>query len=418
MSGRAGAAPAPRPPRPAGRSRDPYGIGPRGGWLAPLLAGLGLALVAVLTWGLFTRSLPFSVGGGHGGGVAGGPVPTVAPSGVVNVPPKSNVPGTLVYVKQGNIWTQSGSTATQITTSGQGSMPSWSPDGRWIYYIETTQEGGYFPGGGSGPTRYLMDVPTLTRVRPDGSGAEKLLSGKYQAGPYTWFYWLREPRVSPDGRTVALLSDAPDPNRNDVVLQLFDLKSGKLRPSGVAFNELAPLGHQDPAWRRDGKVLLYVRNGHDGARGAPVIFRYDPVTKKTVQVSASGYMQPSWSPDGRWIAATRTSNLGTDIAILDAKTGSEVLRLTNDDRSWAPVWSPRGDAIVYLHIEGQIVDLKMIGLNGSGPSWTLTQLPDVTEHSGVDGGSAPSWYIPADQLPAPATPTPAATSSAGSSSAP
>lgn len=117
-------------------------------------------------------------------------------------------------------------------------------------------------------------------------------------------------------------------------------------------------------------------------------------------------MQPSWSPDGRWIAVTKTSSLGTDVAILDARSGSEVLRLTNDNRSWAPVWSPKGDSIVYMHIDGLIVDLRMIGLSGDGPTWKATQMPDVTQYSGLDGGSGASWYIPADQLPAPAA-TPA-----------
>jgi Tol biopolymer transport system component len=132
-----------------------------------------------------------------------------------------------------------------------------------------------------------------------------------------------------------------------------------------------------------------------------VIYRYDPVTKKTSALSAPGYMQPSWSPDGRWVAVTKTSPQGTDVAIVDARNGTEVLRVTNDDRSWAPVWSPKGDSIVYMHIEGLIVDLKMIGLSGTGPSWTTSQLPDVTQYSGLDGGSGASWYIPADQLPTP-----------------
>ncbi len=44
--------------------------------------------------------------------------------------------------------------------------------------------------------------------------------------------------------------------------------------------------------------------------------------------------------------------------ILDAANGRELLRLTDDGASWAPVWSPAGDAIAFLHIEGQIVDLS------------------------------------------------------------
>jgi Tol biopolymer transport system component len=399
---------------------DPYGIGPTGTLVAPILALVGLIVVALLTVGIFTGSLPLPIGnsgGGGGGGGGGGdggvgPVRTPAPSNVVIVDPRTNIPGTLVFVKQGNLWTQTGNKAVQITTSGHGSMPTWSPDGQWIYYIESVDDMGYFPGGGQPAVRYAMSYPVLTRIHPDGSGAQKLLSGRYRQGPYTWFFWIRQPRVSPDGRTVAIVSDGPDPTRSDVVLQTYDVKTDKTKRLGLPENP--PLGHQDPAWRPDGKLLLYVRNGRDGTRGAPVIYRYDPATKKNTPLSAPGYMQPSWSPDGRWVAVTKTSPQGTDVAVLDARNGTEVLRLTNDDRSWAPVWSPRGDSIVYMHIEGQIVDLRMIGLSGNGPSWTAKQLPDVTQYSGLDGGSGASWYIPASQLPAP---SPSGTAPAASPSA-
>lgn len=396
------------------RSGDPFGIGPRGSIVAPLAAAGGLIVVALLTLALFNRSIPLPAGttGNNGSGGLGADV-TPAPSNVVIVDPRTNVPGTLVFVKQGNLWTQTGNQAVQITTSGRGSMPSWSPDGQWIYYIETKPQRGFFPGSSGGPTTYAMDVPILVRVHPDGSGSERLLSGLFKSGRYTWFYWLRQLRVSPDGKTVALVSDAPDPTKSDVVLQLFDVATGKLRRTNVPEN--APLGHQDPAWRPDGKLLLYVKNGRDGTRGAPVIWRYDPKSKKTSQLGGPGYMQPSYSPDGRWVVVARTSSLGTNIAILDARNGTEVLRLTSDDASWAPVWSPAGDSIVYLHIAGQIVDLRMIGLKGTGPTWTVEQLPDVTQYSGLDGGSAPSWYIPADQLP---TPSPTAASFPAASASP
>ena len=46
-----------------------------------------------------------------------------------------------------------------------------------------------------------------------------------------------------------------------MVLQFYDLvsKKSKVPPLG----ETPPLGHQDPTWRPDGKVLLYVRNGDE-----------------------------------------------------------------------------------------------------------------------------------------------------------
>jgi Tol biopolymer transport system component len=162
---------------------------------------------------------------------------------------------------------------------------------------------------------------------------------------------------------------------------------------------------------------LFVANGRDGARGAPTIWRWDPTSKKSTRFAGPGYMAPAWSPDGTFVAATKTNSLGTDVVILDLKTGSEVLRLTNDGRSWGPAWSPAGDAIAYLHIEGGIVDLKMVKLTRSGQGWTAGETLDLTRNSGLDGASRPSWYIPADQLPAP-TPTPTSIPPASSSAGP
>jgi dipeptidyl aminopeptidase/acylaminoacyl peptidase len=401
-----------------GRSSDPYGLMPRSSLLAPVLAGIALLLVAAMTAALFVGWIPVSLAskstGGSGGG--GGTVQvntTPAPSNVVVTDPQANIPGSLVYVKAGNVWIQTAGKATQLTTSGGAASATWSPDGQWIYYIQTeVLPNSLFPEGNSGPARYTMNVPTLTRISPDGRTIQPLLGGRFKKNGYSWFYWLIDPAVSPDGKTVALFSDGPDPTRSDVVLQLYNVATKKLSKPAIAENP--PYGHQDAAWRPDGKLLLYVRNGRDGQRGLPQIYTYDPVTHKGSAFGAPGYMHPSWSPDGRYVAVTRQTPEGTDVAILSAQTGVEVLRLTNDGSSWAPVWSPRGDAIAYLHIVGQVVDLKMIGLTGSGPTWTVTQLPDVTEYSGLDASSGASWYIPPSQLPA--TPAPSVPSSSPAAS--
>jgi Tol biopolymer transport system component len=168
------------------------------------------------------------------------------------------------------------------------------------------------------------------------------------------------------------------------------------------------LGHQDPEWRPDGTYLLYTMNNRDGARGAPVIMRYDPKTKQARAMTGAGYMQPSYSPDGRYIAATRTTALGTDVVILNAGNGNELLRLTDDDASWAPTWSPAGDAIAFLHIVGQTVDLRLAKLEGTGPTWTVGETVDLTEVSGLDAASRPDWFIPAALLPAAPPPASAA----------
>ena len=389
------------PPSPG---RRPTGIGPLGRWLAPVLSVAGLLIVALVTLNLLQGGVPF-VGGSkvNGNGSGNGPVQTPAPSNVVIVPDVVRFPGSIVYAKAGNIWVQTGKDARQLTTSGDDSMPSWSPDGTSIYFVRTVDGVGRWPSAGVNRD-YQMTVPNVMNVKVDGSEAPvQVLSGKVNKNGLTWHAWIREPVLSPDGRTLAMVSDRPDPSQSDVILQFYDLTTKKSKIPPLA--ETAPLGHQDPAWRADGKVLLYVRNGRQGARGSPAIYRYDVAKAKAAAFTGPGYLEPSFSPDGKYVAATKTSSFGNDIVILDASNGRELLRVTTDGGSWAPVWSPVGDSIAFLNIQGQIVDLQLAQLEGDAPNWTVKDITDLTEVSGLDGASRPGWYVPPDQLPA-QSPTP------------
>src|SRR3974390_1110150 len=120
-----------------------------------------------------------------------------------------------------------------------------------------------------------------------------------------WMAWIREAVVSPDARALALRSRGQHPT----------------------LGEASPLGHQNPAWRPDGKVLAYVYNNRNGAIGAPQIYGYTAATGKARAISGPGYLQPSWSPDGKYLAVTKTSAYGTDVAIINASTGAEVTLL-------------------------------------------------------------------------------------------
>ena len=79
----------PRAPRQAGWQRLPFAI-------------------AVVSVALLGGSLPVIPGGGPGS--SNGPIRTPTPSNVIVIPddPRTNVPGALVYVKDGNVWLQSG----------------------------------------------------------------------------------------------------------------------------------------------------------------------------------------------------------------------------------------------------------------------------------------------------------------------
>jgi dipeptidyl aminopeptidase/acylaminoacyl peptidase len=411
----------PRVARPPG-SRDPYGLLPSGTPVAAILSVVGLLLVGVVTFAVANGSIPLGGLGSPGGSQAPGQtddpaiLKTPTPSGEVIVPtqePGLEIPGSIVYAKAGNIWIQADGKARQLTDSGKDTQPSFSRDGTAVFFVRTRRVDGAWPV--EGVTRnFRLDVPAIMRVPAAGGEVVRVFDGLVDpAGRLKWMGFIQAPVVSPNGATIAMASDLPDPTRSDVTLKLLNLKSGKVTDPGL--DQVAPLGHQDPAWSPDGKRVAYVRADRDGAKGIPRIYVYTLATGKTRAMTGTGYLHPAFSPDGRYLAATRTSAFGTDVVILDASTGAELLKITTDGDSWGPAWSPAGDQVVFLHISGQVVDLRLAQLEGSAPAWTVGKTMDITSNAGLESVSRPHWFVPPDQLPAVTNP-PATEAPAGSAS--
>jgi Tol biopolymer transport system component len=393
----------PAPRRGGSRPRNPFDLKALPSAIGPALAVIGLLIVGSVSLGLINGQLPSLPGGAN---PSGGPIRTPTPSNVVVIDPRSNVPGSIAYVKDGNVWVQSGEQAHQLTTGGQDAMPTWSSDGTWIYFVRERETPGRFPMNGQ-VKDYDLAIPTLERIHPDGSGLVAILEGRYTSGRYLWSFFIRQPSISPDGTTAVVVSDGPNPTKSDMTLKFLNLATGALTFPKIA--ELSALGHQDPVYSPDGKSVLFAKNAREGSHGASTINRYTIATKVTKTLTGPGYLEPSWSPDGRFIAATKTGATGTDIVILDAGSGAELLRLTNDNASFAPFWSPAGDSIAFMRVDRGVIDLWLIKLTGAGPAWTVGDTLALTISAGLDGASRESWFIPADQLPTPApTPVPTA----------
>jgi Tol biopolymer transport system component len=397
---------------------DPYGLAAARPFLAPLLSLAGLVVVGLITVALLTGSAPLLPTGGTGsnGGEepgTGGPIVpgrTPSPSAPPVVNPDVGIDGQLVYAKAGNLWIQEGTTSRQLTDTGRDSQPTWAPDGSWVYFIDTRRRDAKFPRDGVVET-YDLRYPVLTRIRPDGSGREAILSGLYRSGPsdrYAWAFFMRDPAVAPDGKTVAVVSDGPDPTKSNVVMARISISGQRLRPMGLAENP--PYGHQDPAWSPDGTTLAYVLNARQSGRGAPSIWRYDLAKEKATRLSRTGYTEPTYSPDGRLLVATKTTSLGTDIVVLDARNGNELLRVTKDGRSWGGAWSPDGTQVAFLHLDGSTTDLSVATVRETpGGPLAVGEIEPLTEFSGLDADSRPAWWGPRPEpepTPAP-TPTPA-----------
>jgi hypothetical protein len=396
------------------------------GAIAPSLALVGLLIVGLATFQVyrtFTPTLPNqetptpTASPTPAVTVAPGQTPTPAPTATVRG--EVSIPGQLVYAKNGAIWIQDGNTARQLTQPVNGStasQPAFSPDGQWIYYIDTRPSGlGSWPLG----FHYVLNVPVLCRIHPDGSGREDLLSGLIKRGSLKVYYILRQPSINTISSYALVASDGPTgPGVQDVMIHLVDLSKHKLS-AALRLPEDSPLGLSDPDFAPDGVTFAYTMEGRAGSqakpRGAPSVW-IGSIKGGTPRRLATNTRDPAWSPDGKYIAATSVSGDAMNVVVLDATTGKNLGQVTTDGMSWAPTWSPDGDKLIYLHMNGSSVELNMVYISNSGTAMTFRIEPNLVDLSGLDGASPPSWYIqgygytpPPAATPTPATtPTPAA----------
>ena len=82
----------------------------------------------------------------------------------------------------------------------------------------------------------------------------------------------------------------------------------------------------------------------------------------------SGY-EPSWSPDGRYVAFTRALPSDYQIFVLDTRSGIETPLTAGPRDNFSPAWSPDGGAIAFLSRSKDSTGdatLNVIASNGTG----------------------------------------------------
>ncbi len=115
--------------------------------------------------------------------------------------PGVEVPGTLVYAKDGNIWIQTAGSARQLTSGGHDSMPAFSPNGASVYFVRTRHLDGKWSLGGV-VKDYRLDVPSLMVVPTTGGDAKRVLDALVNPpGNLKWIGFIREPSSRPTAAT-------------------------------------------------------------------------------------------------------------------------------------------------------------------------------------------------------------------------
>ncbi|MEE8129091.1 MAG: hypothetical protein V3T48_02300, partial [Vicinamibacterales bacterium] len=246
-----------------------------------------------------------------------------------------------------------GGADTRLTEDGLSVMPSWTPDGSGLTF--TVTDGGAYArpadlsleaaplstnqaGGTVGPTEWSPDGQTLVFHLVSGGDQRDLWMSRRDGEPEPFLateFSERTPRLSPDGRWVAYVSDQAGDDR--VYVQPF--------PAGGRVVPISAGGGTEPVWSRDGQELFF----RDGPRMLVVEVSTEPAFEATNprvlfegdylhDPVALGIANYDVSPDGeRFLMAT-----GDAGGLPGVLAPVAVDRSPSPPRSWAkPRVSPR-----------------------------------------------------------------------------
>lgn len=308
----------------------------------------------------------------------------------------------------------------RLTTAAPGSAfhPAWSPDGKWLTF---SSDGGKFAGHMPGRWEKNQSLSVYV-VRPDGSGLRRVTRGRGVAGSPQWspdgkrlfFYETTE-----IGAIYASSGDTQKGSTQIVSIDLADgtsiqhtfgdgvrrcpqpLMDGSIKYLGtdadghISLNQVVkdvvtkgPIGElRSPSWSRDGKVVVYAKLSE--LKGIEILpgFTQQPDFRLTQLAGVTFF--PDQSPTSQKIALCSQGQLLVSI-MPDGSSQKTILSSEGTpDLLLSPMWSPDGKKIAFSrgkyfrpnnHPSGQIgimnpdgTDVQMSGVpgtNSGSPSWS------------------------------------------------
>lgn len=407
------ATPAVQPAGPVDAPAAPL-AGASDGWTARVLIGaaVGLALIVTGTWlaGRPSEETPAEVR------LEMVTPPTADPVSLAVSPDGASVVFVASTEGRARLWIRrlDSGAARALAGTEYGSLPFWAPDGRSIGFFAEGRikridlETGLIrvistalvPAGAT----WNSDGVVLHPIVPDGplfrtsaTGSSPVPITQLAAGQTGH----RAPAFLPDGRrflfyvmgssdvrgiyvgelgttVIRRLTEADTPavfvapnhllyaQRSILFAHRIDLSamtlSGRPLPlaEGIGADPIGGVG----AFAASAGTIVY-RTGQ--STGKRQLRWFNRAAKELLRVGSPEFLGPSYasmSPDGRRLAVQRTVDGNTDIWLVDVEHGTPLRFTTAPQADIAPIWSPRGDRIVYASQRGSAFELFEKALDG------------------------------------------------------